>query len=177
YENCHRSNKNHMNLTARHEAFCNFFRGFKKVAQEGSGEDTGSKTGSKLFPMYTIDMCEKHRPIPDCMTKNTLKEVLELVLESSPALLDTSDTNMRRVWAIKHPDHDNNKLHKRAQVRLQAEAVKQQRTDAVIPSKGDVVEVDPEELDEVEDSAFYFEGALCLVCGEQDCNCDENVED
>lgn len=117
--------------------------------------------------MYTIDMCENHRPIPDCMMKNTLKDVIELVFTSPSVHLDTSDENLKRVWAIKHPDKANKELRKKAQVRWQAEATLQQSTDAVALSRGDVIEIDPVETDEVEEIVGYFEGISCNICGKE----------
>ncbi|KAF9386355.1 hypothetical protein CPB97_003818, partial [Podila verticillata] len=96
YEHCHHSNKDHLNMAKRHETFSNYFRGFKKTpAQEGSSMDAHSKTDTKPFPMYTIDMCENHQPIPDCMMKNTLKDVIKLVLASPSICLDMSDENLK----------------------------------------------------------------------------------
>lgn len=109
--------------------------------------------------------------------KNTLKDVIELVLVSPSVCLDMSDENLKQVWAIKHPDKANNELCKKAQVHLQAEAALQQSTDAVVPSHGGVVEVDPVEVDEVKESACYFVGVLCSDCGKKDCNCKDIIED
>lgn len=35
YEDCHCSNKEHLNMSKRHEAFSNFFRGFMKTPARG----------------------------------------------------------------------------------------------------------------------------------------------
>lgn len=171
YGHCHPSNKRyHMSLEKRHEAFSNFFRGSKNApAQDRPGGGAGFKTGIKPFRKFTIDLNNNHRPIPECMMKNTLMDIIKLVMDSSPVPLDTSDENLQRVWAIKHPDKDNNESREKNQARKLAEVAHNQQTDAVVPSGSDFVEAYAMEVDEVEDCAEYFK--VCSICQKENCNC------
>ncbi|KAF9305564.1 hypothetical protein BGZ74_009715 [Mortierella antarctica] len=171
YGHCHPSNKrHHMSMERRHEAFSNFFRGSKNApAQDRPGGAAGFKTGIKLFRKFTIDLNNNHRPIPECMMKNTLMEIIKLVMDSPPVPLDTSDANLKQVWAVKHPDKDNNESREKNQARKLAEVAHNQQTDAVVPSGSDFVEAYAMEVDEVEDCAEYFKD--CSICQKENCNC------
>ncbi|KAF9337183.1 hypothetical protein BG006_005904 [Podila minutissima] len=173
YGHCNPSNKrHHVSMEKRHEAFSNFFRGSKNApTQDRPGGGAGFKTGIKPFRKFTIDLDNNHRPIPECMMKNTLMDIIKLVMDSPPVPLDTSDENLKRVWTIKHPDKDNNESCEKNQARKLAEVAHNQQTDAVIPSGSDFVEAYAVEVDEVEDSADYFKDISCLICEKKNCNC------
>lgn len=172
YKHCHHSNKSHhATMEKRHELFSSLFRGFEKTSRQ---EGSSGNTQLQPFRKFTIDFDKDHRDIPKCMMKNTLKDIVKLAMESPQARLDTRDENLERVWAIKHPDKDNNEVRERLQTRVQAEAAQQQQTDAVVPSGEDNAEL--HSLNVLEDCEGYFSDSVCHVCGEEGCNCDQYDE-
>lgn len=105
------------------------------------------------------------------MMKNTLKDIVKLAMESPHARLDTRDENLKRVWAIKHQDKNNNEAREKLQSRLQVEAAHQQQPEACVPSGEDIIEFHA--FDENEDIEEYFKDSICTVCGKKDCYCDQ----
>ncbi|KAF9378281.1 hypothetical protein CPC16_011399 [Podila verticillata] len=155
-----------------HETYSSLFRGLEKTSRK---EGPSRMSQPEPFCMFTIDFDKNHRPIPECMMKNTLKEIVKLAMASPHVTLDTSPKNLRRVWAIKHPDKDNNELREKVQALLKAEAALQEHTVAVVPSKSDAVATLPENYHEEDDYAMYFE--RCDTCTKVECVCYESESD
>ncbi|KFH69357.1 hypothetical protein MVEG_04170 [Podila verticillata NRRL 6337] len=156
YKHCHHSNKSHhATMEKRHELFSSLFRGFENTSRQ---EGSSGSTQLKPFRKFTIDFDKGHRDIPKCMMMNTLKDIVKLAMESPHVRLDNRDENLKRVWAIKHPDKDNNEVREKLQSRLPAETAVQQQPDAVVLSGEDVAEC--HDFDETEDFEVYFKNSV-----------------
>ncbi|KAG0032867.1 hypothetical protein BGZ81_009920 [Podila clonocystis] len=110
YGECHPSNKAHHDIMhIRHKAFSRLLRGkVHKAEQRTFCHSDIMNEEVKLYPMHTIDLKDhSKRPIRDYMTRNTLRDILQLVVASPSVALDSSHKSLFRIWGISHPDELN----------------------------------------------------------------------
>lgn len=99
YADYHHSNINHRSIISkRHSAFSEIFQG---LAGGITTED------AELFKHFTIDLQLSKRPVVQCLIQNTLRDILQLAVSNSPAVLDAHRSNIERILAIAHPDKAN----------------------------------------------------------------------
>ncbi|KAF9371686.1 hypothetical protein CPB97_001781, partial [Podila verticillata] len=167
YVHCHHSNVAHqVNMEMRRKAFSRLFRGQgHRSGQVSFNRDAIRDEMVDLYPWYTVDLKEKHRPIPQCMLLNTLRKILQRVVTRPPVPLDTIVKNLIRVYGISHPDELNrlqrNKIMTPLCAILEEKQPKSNDTSAINASKGRVgggaSDGADEDADEVEDDhADYF---------------------
>lgn len=64
----------------------------------------GSVSGDlEPYPSFTISLTEKRLPFVQCLTQNTLRDILQLAVSNPPVLMDTSNANLERINRIGHP--------------------------------------------------------------------------
>lgn len=105
YADCHRSNAHyHSSLATRHHVFSSIFRNcsYALARQVAANEE-----GHMEYKHFTINMDSCDRPIRQCLTQNTLRDILRLAVVSDPAVLETSARNLDRINAIVHPEEGN----------------------------------------------------------------------
>jgi len=76
-------------------------------AQVGHDASAENNTGYKKF---VIDMKVAKRPVTQCMIRNTVIDILKLVVDSVPVNVDTSVENTERINALAYPDRVNQRV-------------------------------------------------------------------
>ncbi|KAF9379132.1 hypothetical protein CPB97_009149 [Podila verticillata] len=107
YEKCHPSNVEfNTNMDLRHKAFSRLFRGHKSGPGSFNRDEIQSEE-VELYPMYTIDLNKKQRPIPRCMRLRKLRDILQRAVQAEAVSAKTIMKNLLRVYGLSHPDELN----------------------------------------------------------------------
>ncbi|KAG0097233.1 hypothetical protein BGZ93_003189 [Podila epicladia] len=120
YENCHHSNPDHQSgIDKRRRIYSLLFRrpDIDPCSLERNITTTDEKDGTVDFPCFTIDFVAGKRPVKQWMIKNTIREMLSLAVNKTPAVLDTSKENIDRLRAIVHPTKENDEQRKNNKIR------------------------------------------------------------
>lgn len=120
YADCHPTNTHHhSSMVTRHNAFSSIFKDLRYLPKEKSvdGTDTEDLGHHRRF---MIDFNTKKRPVIQCLIRNTLRDILQLAVTSSPVELDTSPSNIERIRAIVNPDKGNREYRDRFRTDMEA---------------------------------------------------------
>ncbi|KAF9271322.1 hypothetical protein BGZ74_006189, partial [Mortierella antarctica] len=106
YADYHHSNTDNLVMMEyRHKVFSRIFRSYKlSTGQRSHNLYDDSDALIELYPSFTIDMSNRRKATPRCMMLNTIRDILKLAASNPPSVLDTSKSNLERVWTILYPD-------------------------------------------------------------------------
>ncbi|KAG0040757.1 hypothetical protein BGZ82_009739, partial [Podila clonocystis] len=76
---------------------------------------------SELYPSFALDLDHVTRPVFQCLIRNTLKDILQLVVSKPLMLMDTRSKNIERIKHIIHPSNFDFKQRKEALARIYGE--------------------------------------------------------
>ncbi|KAF8950606.1 hypothetical protein BGZ52_001995 [Haplosporangium bisporale] len=95
-----------------------------KIFRRHSGEDIYDEENIETYPNFVIDLVTKKRPLVQCLTRNTIREILMTAAAAGipPAVLDTSTRNVERIRAITYPIEFNEEQRKELQAKLREES-------------------------------------------------------
>ncbi|KAF9206595.1 hypothetical protein BGZ59_011601, partial [Podila verticillata] len=120
YADCHHTNTHHhSSLVTRHNAFSSIFKDLRYLPKEKSVNGTDTED-LRHYRRFMIDFNTKRRPIIQCLIRNTLRDILQLAVTSSPVELDTSSSNIERIGAIVNPDKGNREYRDRFRTDMEA---------------------------------------------------------
>lgn len=128
-EHSHHSNTEQLSkMTEMHRAFSCVFRSLGRMAEDSALnlKVAAEEKNVQLHPFFTIDLETSKRPVRQGMIRDTLKSILQKAVSIHPTALDTSEENLERVFAIKHPDEDNHRQREKAPAKKQANQSQQQ---------------------------------------------------
>ncbi|KAG0348334.1 hypothetical protein BG005_011608 [Podila minutissima] len=108
----------------------------KELQSKRTIPTTDENDGTVDFPCFTIDFVARKRPVKQWMIKNTIREILSLAVNKTPAVLDTSKENIDRLRAIVHPTKENDEQRKKNKAR-QAEETRREGPVKEIEPTGD----------------------------------------
>lgn len=113
----------------------------------------------ELYPMFTVDFDERHKPASKYMMASTIRDIVKLAIHSPRVQLKTSAENLKHVWAIEHP-HKANKEKRDAAPRKGSVNVLQQPTvtATAVPTSSTKVRVDSAYANDEDECRDYFTG-------------------
>ncbi|KAG0026310.1 hypothetical protein BGZ82_009535 [Podila clonocystis] len=104
----------HVNMIDRIDYLNRIFRHYDSDAVLG-------QYNAREYPSFNINLVSKKRPVINCMTRNTIRELLKMATQA-PVIMDTSDQNIERIRAITHPSKLSIDERRKIKDRMQTEA-------------------------------------------------------